>query len=84
MTTHPEQSANEIYVGNVQAEQWPNPKLASLATARLGDVAYGVDGDKLPVNFGCRPLFVGRSEADAYDSIMMADLRKIRRGMGCS
>lgn len=61
---------DEIFVGNVPTEEGLQPHLQGLRTARIGELALDIDGNKLDPNY-MRPLFIGRSEADAYDEIMM-------------
>jgi hypothetical protein len=67
---------DEVFVGNTDTTLGEH--LASLKTIRLGEVALDVNGNRLPPRY--RPIFVGRSEADAYDRIMMARLSAINRG----
>jgi hypothetical protein len=43
--------------------------LRGLTTARLGEQALDIEGKKIAPEY-MRPLFVGRTEADAYDRIM--------------
>ena len=68
---------NEVFVGNVTASIGVRPELASLKTLRLGDIALDCDGKPLPDD---RAMFIGRSECDAYDRIMMASLNAILGG----
>ena len=44
--------------------------LRGLTTARLGDQARDIEGNKIEPEY-MRPLFIGRAEADAYDRILM-------------
>ena len=74
---HPELTESEIFVGNTKLADWPAPELASLKTARLGNTAYTIDGDPIPSD-DMRPLFIGKSEANRYDTIRMAQFRAIR------
>lgn len=60
--------ADEVFVGNVPATQGVPAHLSGLSTARLGEKAMDVEGGPLS---GYLPLFIGRTEADAYDRIMM-------------
>lgn len=66
--------ANEFFTGNVRATAGIPGHLAGLQTARLGEKALDIEGHPLP---GYLPLFIGRSEAGAYDEIMM---RRFRAG----
>jgi hypothetical protein len=68
---HPEQGPDEHWVGNTLLPEWPPSHLRCLSTARIGNVAYDIDGKKLNPNYH-RPLFIGDSEYEAYDRIMMA------------
>jgi hypothetical protein len=79
MLTHPEQTPNEIFVGNTSGTSVPG-HLSCIVTARVGAQAYYLDGDrKIPPDH-MRPLFVGRKEADQYDAIMMDRFRAASRG----
>ena len=76
---HPEQTDNEVFVGNVSDASIPQ-HVAGLRTARIGAVAYDIHGNVLPSTY--RPLFIGRgADADEYDRTMMARLSRIRRGL---
>lgn len=78
MLHHPECKTNEFFVGNTTESEWPSHQANMLKTARLGDVAYSIDGEKL--NHAIKPLFIGAEEHDRYDKIMMARLNRIRLG----
>lgn len=69
MSTHPEASDKEIFVGNTNATKIPE-HLTALKTVRLGEQAYDLDGKKIPKEY-MRPLIIGRSEGGQYDRIMM-------------
>lgn len=62
--------ADEVFVGNVETEKGVPEYLRRLRTVRLGEQALDIEGKKLDPNY-MRPLFVGKSEADTYDRIMM-------------
>lgn len=62
--------ADEIFVGNVETEGGVPEYLRGLRTARLGELALDVEGMGIDPDW-LRPLFIGKSEADAYDKIMM-------------
>lgn len=64
--------ADEVFVGNVRATAGIPAHVAGLRTVRLGQKALDIEGRPL---HGYLPLFVGRSEADAYDQIMERRLR---------
>lgn len=58
-------------------EQWVGNTGTSLpehlngfSTARLGAQAYDIDGNKIPPD-QMRPLFIGASELDKYNDVMM-------------
>lgn len=69
---HPETNDNEICVGNTSVQDHVEIKsyLSELETARVGDQAFDIHGKKIPID-QMRPLFVGKSEANKYDRIMM-------------
>ena len=79
MRNHPEQTTAEFYAGNIKGDTLPD-FLAPLKTARLGVVAYDLDGRKLPAGRGLRPLIVGNAEAARYDAIMCARVSAAKRG----
>jgi hypothetical protein len=62
--------ADEVFVGNVPAKTGVPEYLTSLRTARLGEKALDIEGRPLSPEH-MLPLFIGRTEADAYDRIMM-------------
>lgn len=61
---------DEVFVGNTPTSGGVPDYLSSLKTARLGDQALDIDGNKIDPAY-MRPLFIGRSEAKDYDRIMM-------------
>lgn len=65
---------DEVFVGN-RFDGIPS-YLAHLPTIRLGDRALDIDGKKLPAIY--RPMFIGRSDYDAYDRIIMARSASLR------
>lgn len=67
MSKHTGARPDEVFIGNTTGDI---SHLASLTTVRLGDVALDIDGLRLPPIY--RPVFINRSESDAYDRIMMA------------
>jgi hypothetical protein len=61
---------DEVFVGNTRTNDGVPEYLRDLRTARLGEQALDLEGNKIdPAHM--RPLFIGRSEADAYHRIMM-------------
>jgi hypothetical protein len=61
---------DEIFVGNTDAAKGIPEYLRELKTVRLGDQALDINGNKLsPAEY--LPIFIGRSEQDAYNRIMM-------------
>lgn len=76
--SHPEQSKTEIFVGNTDGTAVP-AHLSGLATARVGEQAFELGGEKRIDRSKMRPLFVGRSEAGQYDAIMMARFKAINQ-----
>lgn len=67
--SHPEQQANEKWVGNSKASMPEH--LSGFETARLGDVAYDIDGKRLSPD-QVRPLFIGSAELERYNDVMMS------------
>jgi hypothetical protein len=70
MAHHEPCGPHEIFVGNTQRENGNLRFLTHLKTARLGGVAYCIEGKRLPATYA--PLFIARSEEAAYDATMMA------------
>ena len=60
----------EVFVGNSPTKDGVPDYLSSLRTARLGEQALDIYGEKIERDY-MRPLFIDRSEAGAYDRIMM-------------
>lgn len=61
---------DEVFVGNTETKNGVPEHLRGLRTARLGEQALDIEGKKIDQDH-MRPLFVGKSEADAYHRIMM-------------
>lgn len=61
---------DEVFVGNTETKNGVPEHLRGLSTARLGEQALDIEGTKIDPAY-MRPLFVGKSEADAYHRIMM-------------
>jgi hypothetical protein len=66
---HPECRRNEKFVGNTTHINGV-PYLMELKTARLGINAYSIDGKAISPDY-MRPLFIGNSEWEQYDRIMV-------------
>jgi len=79
MSYHPEQTADEVFVGNTRSVSGIPSHLSGLKTARLGRVAYDLDGKKIANDY-MLPLLIGKEEAAQYDRIMMARLSAASRG----
>jgi hypothetical protein len=62
--------SNEIFVGNTLTEDGVPEHLRGLTTARLGEQALDIDGNKISPEH-MRPLFIGRNEAETFHRIMM-------------
>jgi hypothetical protein len=78
MPAHPEQAADEVFVGNHHGDMVPQ-ELSHIPSMRLGSIAYDIDGKRLPESYGYRPLLVGRgADHDRYDRIREAAFRAIR------
>lgn len=72
---------NEVFLGNFNdPNMFPVADVAHLKTLRLGAVALDIDGKRIPSSLGYRPMFIDRSEYQAYDAVMAERCRKIRRG----
>ncbi len=69
----------EIFVGNHPTNEWPVHCLRGLKTARLGEQALDIHGNKIDRDY-MRPLFVARNEAAEYSRIMMGRFSAIMRG----
>lgn len=65
---HPEQQANEKWVGNTGTIVPAH--LSNFSTVRLGDVAYDIDRKRIAPD-QMRPLFIGTAELDRYNDVMM-------------
>ena len=73
MSVHNEQRNDEVFVGNFETTTGEVPDyLSSLKTARVGSIAYYIDGKIIPPDRKMRPLFIGRSERCGYGRIMEA------------
>lgn len=70
MTPHNEARADEIFVGNTDrgSDRIAELQTAGMRTARLGKVAYCIEGKRLSNTW--LPLLIGRSEEALYDDIM--------------
>lgn len=71
---------NEIFLGNVEVAKFPLNYLSSLKTLRIGEQAYDIEGKPIDRD-DMRPMFIDRSEHDAYGRIMMSRFSKIARGL---
>lgn len=76
---HPELKEKETFVGNHKGEQLPE-HLKQLESARLGKIAYDIDGNVLNERHGLHPLFIGDGDYKAYDRIMMTRFNAIKGG----
>lgn len=76
-TVHADKKEDEIWIGNIRVWEWPGPYLSSLKTIRLGKQAYDIHGKLIPTDY-CLPIFIHKSEYDAYNKIMEDEIRKIR------
>lgn len=60
----------EIFLGNTRRKNGSLDYLSpKLRTVRLGEIAYDIDGKRLPNEYA--PIFIHRSEEATYDAIMM-------------
>lgn len=62
--------ADEVFVGNMRTKDGVPEYLGGMRTARLGEQALDIEGKKIDLAY-MRPLFIGKSEVDAYHRIMM-------------
>lgn len=78
---HPECRTDENFVGNHDIHKYKGlgEHLQELKTARLGETAYDLDGNRIPdpeviapYSNVLRPLFIGDAEFWLYDAIMCA------------
>lgn len=67
--------ADEIFVGNTGTSDGVPEYLRNLKTVRIGDQALCAEGKRIDPKY-MRPLFIGRSEAEAYDRAMMDRLTR--------
>ena len=61
---------DEVFVGNIRADEGVPQHLSGLNTVRIGEQALDIDGNKIDPS-QMLPMFVGRSEIDAHHRIMM-------------
>lgn len=64
---------HEIFVGNTRRDNSSLGYLIAggMKTARLGLIAYDIDGKVLAQSEGYAPVFIHRAESDLHDEIMM-------------
>lgn len=72
MSQHPEAAADELFVGNTDANYQRIAELHALGvrSARLGRIAYCIDGHRLPSE-RYAPVLIKRLDADRYNDVMM-------------
>lgn len=75
-----ELAKDEIWLGNTDVRQGLKVPdyCKNLKTIRLGEQAFCIEGTKLSPEY-MRPLIVNKSEAQAYDNIMMQRVKDARR-----
>ena len=83
MRHHPEEKANEIYLGNYSGDTVPD-YLLHIKSCRLGSQPYDREGKKIDLTSYhkvLRPMFeaVG-NDYNEYDRVMVARFNKIKRG----
>lgn len=76
---HADKKEDEIWIGNINVWDWPRPYWSTLKTVRLGKQAYDIHGKPIPTDY-CLPIFIHKSEHEAYDKIMVDRINKIREG----
>jgi hypothetical protein len=73
MRNHPEQAANEVYLGNTRLDAPGHDRLMEVPGVRIGSMVYSLDGEKLGERYhNLAPLFVVREHEMDYDRFMMA------------
>lgn len=70
MSHHEPCGPQEVYLGNTQRHNGMDYLGGRFKTARFGEKAFDLDGKLLPKNYA--PLFIHRSEVQAYNDFMMA------------
>ncbi len=73
MSHHEKTGDNQVFVGNTKdgdaGIEWLHSQ--GVASARLGDVAYDIDGRRIPNDLGCRPVFIESEDRANYHRVMM-------------
>jgi len=77
MHTHPEQTRDEIFVGNTDSPAMPS-HLRCLTKSRLGRIAYTLDGKQAVL--GMRPVLIHKEDHARYDRIMCGRFSAACRG----
>ena len=70
---------DEVFLGNTETNRGIPDHLSGLKTVRLGEQALDIYGHKIPADH-MLPMFINRSESDAYDRLMTQRFSEIRRG----
>lgn len=72
ITTHKECSAKEVWVGNTSSQGDVIARLnaAGISSARLGNVAYDIEGKPIDRNY-MAPLILARADEIRYHEYMM-------------
>lgn len=74
LVTNPEEKSDEYFVGNLsyaQRETKESWLKANHISYRIGEQAYGINGDLLPNSYS--PLFLQQSDIKQYDRVMKKD-----------
>lgn len=73
MAHHEKIAEDEVFLGNTQrdGDTWLWLKDKRFETLRLGEVAFDIDGERLPDSYNMAPLIINRREFDRYDDMMM-------------
>lgn len=82
MAHHEKCSSNEIFIGNIIKPNLNEEKeILDIKGIkyRIGHIAYDIHGNKLPSSF--LPIFIFKESFEKYNSMMMEELRKIKREM---
>jgi hypothetical protein len=66
----------EVFLHNTQADSFPRDTELPFKTLRLGGTALDIDGRELPDHYGIRPVFIHRSEEEAYNAMREREFSK--------
>lgn len=74
-----ELKSGEVFLANTDNKDYlEQPDMKHLKTMRLGTQALCINGTKHNMEH-CRPIFIHKSEYDAYNRVMQARFEKIMK-----